>query len=306
MRLYQYSKKGRRSIGVAVDDMLVDIRAGWRAANRGSTQTVTIPATLIELLWMGSPGFRVAKEAARYCRKQLRAKKSIAAIAQPLSSVKILAPITEPQKFICIGQNYKDHCKEQGVPAPKSPIIFTKFPTSIIGPGEKVVIPKVAKKNDYEAELAFVIGRKCKNVSKDKAYQYVAGYTIVNDVSARDIQFSDGQWVRGKAIDTYAPMGPCLVTKDEIKNPQKLMIQLKLNGKMVQDSNTKNLIFNIPYLVSFLSKVFTLFPGDIVSTGTPPGVGVFRKPPLLLKQGDTMEVMIEKIGLLRNSVVKAK
>jgi len=219
------------------------------------------------------------------------------------SRIRFLPPIPNPEKIICIGQNYIDHCREQNAPIPQSPIIFAKFPPALIGHGGSVRLPRISQKVDYEAELAFVIGKVGRHIPVESALDHVAGYMPLNDVSARDLQFSDGQWVRGKSCETFAPCGPALVTRDDVPDPHALRIGLTLNGRSMQDSNTSNLIFKIPFLVHFLSQVFTLKPGDIVTTGTPPGVGCFRKPPVFLREGDTMTVWIDGLGRLTNKVV---
>ena len=215
-----------------------------------------------------------------------------------------LAPVPRPGKLICIGLNYRDHAAESNMAIPERPVVFSKFATAVIAPGEAVVLPATSKQVDYEAELAVVIGRRAKSVSANRALEYVLGYTAFNDVSARDFQFADGQWQRGKSCDTFAPMGPTIVTADVIPNPHKLAIKLRLNGRTMQDSNTDNLIFGIPQLISFLSETITLEPGDVIATGTPSGVGFARKPPVFLKDGDQMEVEIEGLGIL-NSPVEA-
>jgi 2-keto-4-pentenoate hydratase/2-oxohepta-3-ene-1,7-dioic acid hydratase in catechol pathway len=189
------------------------------------------------------------------------------------------------------------------MPIPEKPVVFSKFSTAVIAPGEPVVLPSTSQQVDYEAELAVVIGRRAKHVSADRAYDYVLGYTAFNDVSARDFQFSDGQWQRGKSCDTFAPMGQTIVTTDTITDPHKLSIKLVLNGQTMQDSNTDQLIFGVPALIEFLSQSITLEPGDIIATGTPPGVGFARNPPVFLKPGDEMEVLIEGMGGLGNPVV---
>lgn len=216
-----------------------------------------------------------------------------------------LAPVPRPGKVICIGLNYRDHAAESNMPIPEKPVVFSKFSTAVIAPGEPVVTPETSQQVDYEAELAVVIGRRAKNVSLSSTLDYVLGYTAFNDVSARDFQFADGQWQRGKSCDTFAPMGPFIVTADEIPDPHKLSIKLRLNGKTMQDSNTDQLIFGVPELIAFLSETITLEPGDVIATGTPPGVGFARKPPVFLKHGDEMEVEIEKIGILNNPVRNA-
>ena len=213
------------------------------------------------------------------------------------------APVPRPGKVICIGLNYRDHAAESGMPIPDRPVLFSKFSTAVIAPGEPVVLPATSEQVDYEAELAVVIGRRARNVSADAAYEYVLGYTAFNDVTARDFQFSDGQWQRGKSCDTFAPMGQTIVTIDDIPDPHKLSIRLLLNGRVMQDSNTDQLIFSVPQLIEFISESITLEPGDVIATGTPPGVGFARKPPIFLRPGDVMEVEIEGIGGIDNPVV---
>ena len=222
----------------------------------------------------------------------------------PSSDAYWFAPVPRPGKLICIGLNYKDHAAESKMAIPEQPVVFSKFTTSVIAPGEPVVLPPSSKQVDYEAELAVVIGRRAKNVSADRALDYVLGYTAVNDVSARDFQFADGQWQRGKSCDTFAPMGQTIVTTDTIPDPHKLSIKLILNGQTMQDSNTDQLIFGVPRLIEFLSQTITLEPGDVIATGTPAGVGFARNPPVFLKPGDEMEVQIEGMGGLANPIVE--
>ncbi|PEZ84109.1 fumarylacetoacetate hydrolase family protein [Bacillus sp. AFS017274] len=220
-----------------------------------------------------------------------------------LSEVKILPPIAKPDKIICVGLNYFDHCKETGMEPPESPVIFSKYSNAIAGHNDAIEIPINSTTVDFEAELAFVIGREAKHVSEEEANDYIFGYTIMNDISARDLQFQDGQWSRGKTADTFAPFGPVIVTQDEVGDPHNLAISLELNGEIMQDSNTSNLIFTVPKIISFLSQSMTLMPGDLIATGTPPGVGMGRNPKIWLKKGDRMNVSIEKIGTLSNHVI---
>ena len=216
-----------------------------------------------------------------------------------------LAPVPRPGKLICIGLNYRDHAAESNMPIPSRPVVFSKFSTAVIAPGEPVVLPEASAQVDYEAELAVVIGRRAKKVNANRALDYVLGYTCINDISARDFQFADGQWQRGKSCDTFAPMGPTIVTADTISDPHKLSIKLVLNGQTMQDSNTDQFIFGVPELIEFLSQTITLEPGDVIATGTPSGVGFARKPPVFLRPGDVMEVVIESVGWLNNPVVAA-
>jgi 2-keto-4-pentenoate hydratase/2-oxohepta-3-ene-1,7-dioic acid hydratase in catechol pathway len=221
-----------------------------------------------------------------------------------LSDLEVMAPITNPNKIICVGLNYLDHALESNEAIPTEPVIFTKFRTSLTGTGSPIRLPRVSNQVDYEAELAVVVKKTGKRIPEAEAWEYVAGYTAMNDVSARDLQMRGSQWTKGKVSDTFAPLGPYLVTADEVGDPHQLRIQLELNGKIMQDSRTDQLIFKIPCLISFLSELFTLEPGDIISTGTPPGVGFVRKPPVFLKPGDQVSVIIEKIGRLTNLVVE--
>lgn len=221
----------------------------------------------------------------------------------PFEEVEVLAPLTNPGKIVCIGLNYADHANEQGAALPERPLLFNKWKTSIIGPNDPITWPAdVTHQIDYEAELAVIIGKKAKNISASDAFDYIFGYTIINDITARDIQRGDKQWIRGKSFDTFCPIGPIIVTADEIPDPHQLDIKLRLNGETMQDSNTSYLIHKIPQLIEHITRTSTLMPGDIISTGTPSGVGFARDPQVWLKAGDTVEVEIEAIGILRNTV----
>ncbi|MGA8030200.1 MAG: fumarylacetoacetate hydrolase family protein [Bryobacteraceae bacterium] len=247
-------------------------------------------STLIEYIESGSEGRAKAEDISNKDR-------------HPLAMVELLAPIPKPRKLICVGLNYRDHAEETGAQIPAVPTIFNKFATAVIGPGASVVLPRVSKTPDYEAEFAFVIGRGGRRIAPENWADHVFGYTIVNDVTARDYQRATTQWLMGKTFDTFAPMGPWIVSADEIPDPHNLDVQMEINGETLQDSNTRELIFKIPDLIAYLSSVFTLEPGDIVSTGTPAGVGFARKPPRYLRAGDEMVVKVHSIGELRNPVV---
>ena len=225
-----------------------------------------------------------------------------------LDSVKLLAPITNPGKVVAIGLNYMDHIRETGMDMPNLATMFCKYPSAIIGHGDDICWrPTLTNQVDYEAELAVVIGKTARNISQADAFDYIAGYTNCNDVSARDLQFMPGdQWLRGKCLDTFCPLGPYLVTADEIADPGNLSIKCLVNGDPVQDSNTTEMIYKIPYLIEYLSEAFTLYPGDVIATGTPHGVGAFRKPPIWLKHGDVVTVAIEGLGQLTNACVEEK
>jgi 2-keto-4-pentenoate hydratase/2-oxohepta-3-ene-1,7-dioic acid hydratase in catechol pathway len=213
-------------------------------------------------------------------------------------------PIVRPGKIVCVGLNYKDHAEEQGAELPAAPLLFAKFTTALIGPGDPIVIPSIVTKCDYEAELGVVIGATVRNVSKENAFEAVAGYLVANDVSARDLQFSDGQWTRGKSPDTFCPVGP-LVPAAEVGDPHALRIRAILNGETMQDSTTANLIFGIDEVISYASQTSTLEEGDLILTGTPAGVGVFRDPQRLLQPGDEITIEIDTVGSLTNPVVGA-
>jgi 2-keto-4-pentenoate hydratase/2-oxohepta-3-ene-1,7-dioic acid hydratase in catechol pathway len=226
----------------------------------------------------------------------------------PHDGVTFLSPIPDPPKIICMGLNYRDHAAESGAAIPREPVLFSKYATALTGHEQPIVLPPVSQEVDYEAELVVVIGKAGKNIREQDAMSHVAGYTIGHDVSARDWQLKkDGkQWMVGKTFDTFAPTGPYLVTADEVPDPHNLAIKLRLNGQTMQDSNTKQMIFPLGWTLAYLSQVFTLQPGDLIFTGTPPGVGFAKKPPLFLKAGDVAEVEIERLGVLRNPVVQAQ
>jgi 2-keto-4-pentenoate hydratase/2-oxohepta-3-ene-1,7-dioic acid hydratase in catechol pathway len=271
-----------------VDDHYVDLHA----------TEPTLPGSVRQLLEAGPAALHGAMEAAQRSD----------AVKYPAAQAKLLAPVPDPHKIICIGLNYRDHAAESGAPIPKEPIVFSKYATALVGHGEPIVLPKVSQEVDYEAELVVVVGRKGRHLTPTQALQYVAGYTVGHDVSARDWQLKkDGkQWMMGKTFDTFAPAGPVLVTSDEVADPHRLAIRLRLNGQTMQDSSTTQLIFGVGELLAYLSQVVTLEPGDLIFTGTPPGVGFAKKPPVFLKDGDVVEVEIEGLGVLRNPVVQEK
>lgn len=252
-----------------------------------------LPSAMRELLAGGQELLALAEEA---CRRGQ---------AIPTQEAVLLPPVPDPEKIICVGANYADHAAESGVPVPPEPIIFCKFLTALCAPGQPVVLPRVAQEVDYEAELVVVIGRTGRYIPEEQAGQYIAGYTCGNDISARDWQLRKpgNQWLLGKSFDTFAPCGPVLVTRDEIPHPLRLPIELRLNGTVMQRSNTEQMIFSPERLVSYVSQVCTLKPGDLLFTGTPAGVGMGRKPPVFLKPGDWVEVEIGQVGVLRNPIV---
>ncbi len=213
-----------------------------------------------------------------------------------------MLPIDRPGKIVCVGLNYRDHAEEQGAPLPDAPLLFAKWQNALIGPGEPIVIPPIVTKCDYEAELGVVIGARVRDVSAENALEAVAGYICVNDVSARNLQFADGQWTRGKSPDTFCPVGPRLVPRDEVADPQALAIRAVLNGEAMQESSTSNMVFGDADLIAYITQTITLEPGDLIATGTPAGVGAFRKPPVFMQAGDEITIEIEGLGALTNPV----
>jgi 2-keto-4-pentenoate hydratase/2-oxohepta-3-ene-1,7-dioic acid hydratase in catechol pathway len=289
MRLGQFSATASEPpwCGAVVDDTVIDLPVAGDAAG------VEIPRTLSALLdrWNWREKAAMAVE---YATEEGVAHEGLASLVRH-------EPVSDPQKVVCVGLNYADHAEEGDNPIPNEPVLFSKFPTAITGPGDDVVWdPDYTTQVDYEAELVVVVGREARNVEAEEAREYVAGITVGNDVSARDLQHGDGQWVRGKSLDTFAPTGPELVTLDEVGDPHDLAIWTEVDGERLQESTTANLIFGIDELVSFCSRAFTLSPGDLLFTGTPPGVGVYREPQRLLGDGDTVTVGVEGVGELTN------
>src|SRR5579862_2218301 len=280
MKFVTFVRNGASEPGVLIDADVVSLKgAGF--------------ATLLDAI-AGGPAARA--------RIGTWVLKPPASAVAPLASVRLLAPIPRPPKIICVGLNYRDHAIESNMEIPKVPTIFSKYATAVIGPGETIQLPRVSTKPDYEAEFAVIIGKGGRNIPGASWKEHVFGYTNLNDVSARDYQMATTQWMMGKTFDTFAPMGPAIVTADEIADPHALDIQMIINGEVLQSSNTSQLIFRIPELIEYLSSVFTLEAGDIVSTGTPSGVGFARKPPRWLRPGDEVVVKISGLGELRNPV----
>ncbi|XP_070689949.1 fumarylacetoacetate hydrolase domain-containing protein 2A [Pempheris klunzingeri] len=253
-----------------------------------------MPSTMRELLELGDTGLEAAQRA-------LSSGKCVV----ERSDIQLLSPVLAPEKVVCVGMNYRDHCLEQNAPIPKEPIIFSKFPSAITGPFDDIILPSESQEVDWEVELAFVIGRRGKHIKEEDALSYVAGFTVANDVSARDWQMKHNgkQWLLGKTFDSFCPLGPALVTTDAVKDPHNLAVRCLVNGDTVQSSNTDQMIFKTEALVAWVSKFVTLTPGDVFLTGTPPGVGVFRKPPVFLKKGDVVECQIDQLGSIINKVV---
>jgi acylpyruvate hydrolase len=305
MRLVTFAASGADHYGVQSGDAFVDLAAALHRLRAVADRPV--PESRVQFLETGDWGLRSAAEAVEAAVRVGPAALSPSGqrLIYAASEVRLLAPIPRPPKIVAIGRNYRDHASEASVKLPELPKLFPKFPCTVVGPHVPVIHPPNTSALDYEAEFAVVIGRLARSVSRETAMDYVAGYTILNDISARDIQFKDEQITLGKNYRTFTPMGPCIVTKDELPDPANVDVKLWLNGQLMQDSNTRYLIFDVPYLVSFISGVLDLEPGDVISTGTPAGVGCFRKPPVYLKAGDEIRIELSAIGTLINPVVAA-
>ena len=283
MKLISYQLSDENiHLGAVIEDKIV---------NLNQLSAGALPDSMLEFLQSGDNAMRIAKDLLDQAQGDI-----------PLDSVKLLSPIPNPSKVVAIGLNYMDHIREADIGVPELATMFCKYPSSIIGCGDEIRWSTgLTQQVDYEAELALVIGKTAKNVREADAYDYIAGYMNCNDVSARDLQFKPGdQWLRGKCLDTFCPLGPYIVTRDEISDPHKLSIKCELNGQSMQDSNTNEMIYRIPYLINYLSQAFTLLPGDVIATGTPHGVGAFRNPPIWLEHDDVVEVKIEGLGVLSN------
>ena len=297
MKLVRFSTNGQSPrLGVLQGDRIADLQASLAAslARRGVVRAQDIAATLVPastraFLEGGAP-----------------AQDAVASITEwvtmPASSARLHAPIADPGKFICIGLNYRDHAEETGNAIPKEPPIFAKWPNAIIDPGEPILRPRGSKALDWEVELGVVIGRPARHVPREQALDYVWGYTIINDASARDFQMLTSQWMAGKIFETAAPVGPYIADRTEVPDPHTLSLQTFVNGKPMQNGNTKTFIFDVRYLVSYLSGLLTLMPGDLIATGTPPGVGLGMKPPVYLNPGDVVRMEITGLGTLENTV----
>ncbi len=306
MKLAQFTTTatGGRRLGLQADDKLIDVAALARSVRQSGgpvSEWLLGAADALDVIKRGPEALSeigaLADEARRFLDDE--------GVAVSTDAVEFLPPVY-PGKILAIGRNYVDHAIEGGAEPPAAPLIFMKLPNALSAHEAPIVLPTISAKVDYEAELAVVIGRRAKRVSEAEALDYVFGYTLINDVSARDLQYGDGQWVRGKGLDGFAPLGPFITTRDEVPDVHALKIEGRLNGEVMQSSNTGKMIFNIPYLISYISQGITLEPGDVIATGTPEGVGVFRDPPVLLKAGDVFEVTVEKLGTLRNTVAGAE
>jgi 2-keto-4-pentenoate hydratase/2-oxohepta-3-ene-1,7-dioic acid hydratase in catechol pathway len=294
MRILTYEHEGSDVLGLLVNDSVFNLSESAAATGKRSLAF----SSLESLLDSGEAALRGVESIAA----DIVAGQSPQMRAVPLSKVRLCAPLRRPSKIVAIGLNYMDHASEAGFELPSEPLLFAKFPSSITGPHDLIVLPEGDPQVDFEAEMAVVIGRQARHVQPSDALACVAGFMVLNDVSARRFQFGDKQWTRGKSCDTFCPIGPWLTTRAEVPDPQGLRVVTSVNGEVLQDSNTRNLIFRVPELISYISRTITLEPGDIIATGTPPGVGAFRNPPRFLRPGDLVETEVEKLGVLRNRV----
>jgi len=297
MKLVRFSVNGQQPrLGSLDNDRILDLQSSVAAtlAKKGVARSHEIAAALIP------PSTRAFLEGGA------AAQEAVASVTEwvsvPRRAARLHAPIADPGKFICIGLNYRDHAEEAGQPIPKEPPIFPKWDNTILDPGEPILRPRGSKQLDWEVELGVVIGRTARHVPRERALDFVWGYTIINDVSARDFQFVTSQWAAGKIADTFAPIGPYIADRSEVTDPHVLELKLWVNGTLMQNGNTKTFIFDVRYLVSYLSGIMTLSPGDLIATGTPPGVGFARKPPVFLQPGDVCKLEITSLGSLENPV----
>ncbi len=308
MKLVRFSSNGGPAhLGILAGDEVRDLAATFKRLleHRGVIRAGEIAATLfsgstrafLEAGEVGTSALAKMEEATKGGQ--------IAWVSLPARSVQLLAPIHDPEKLICIGLNYRDHAEEAKAPIPVEPPLFAKWTTAIIGPGEPILRPRGCVQLDYEVELGVVIGKTCRYVKPEEALDFVFGYTIVHDVSARDFQFRTSQWMAGKIADSFCPIGPWIANRSEIPDPHVLDLKTWVNGNLLQNGNTKNFIFDVRALVSYLSNLITLVPGDLIATGTPGGVGFVRKPPVFLVPGDVVRMEITRLGVLENPVKDA-
>src|SRR5262245_4281168 len=300
MKLVRFSVNGQSPrLGSLDNDRILDLQASLAAtlAKKSVTRATEIADAL------------VPQSTRAFLEGGAASQEAVASITEwvsvPRRSARLHAPISDPGTFICIGLNYRDHAEEAGQPIPKEPPIFPKWNNTILDPGEPILRPRGSKQLDWEVELGVVIGRTAHHVSRERALDYVWGYTNINDVSARAFQFLTSQWAAGKIADTFAPVGPYIADRTEVPDPHVLDLKLWVNGNLMQNGNTKTFIFDVRYLVSYLSGIITLSPGDLIATGTPPGVGFARKPPVFLQPGDTCKLEITSLGSLENPVKDA-
>jgi acylpyruvate hydrolase len=311
MKLITFRHNGVSRIGAIHQEEVVDLNASYKAllAFEGKIRAreiaeAFVPTDMTGFLQGGKESLELANKSIEFA--VINREDAGYPLVYALDEVKVEAPVTEPGKMICVGHNYREHILEMKRELPPFPVVFAKFANTVIGPQDDIPFYPISEQLDYEAEFAFVIGKRARNVSQAEALDYVAGYTIANDVTYRDIQRRTLQWLQGKTVEGSAPMGPWLITSDELQNPSGLEVVLTVNGEERQRSNTANLVFSVQYLVEFLSNLMTLEPGDVILTGTPGGVGVAREPQVFLKDGDVVKIEIDQIGALENRVSAVK
>ena len=315
MKLVMFQTVGDPRLGQLVDDQVVDLNLAYEAMlaaeGDGSARAkaaALVPTETARFLAGGEEAQKAAAEAVAWLDSRKAAAPAVRGmpLVQPLADVRLLAPVLKPEKIICVAHNYHDFLQELGMRPHPEPRLFAKFANAVTGYDQPIARPAMSKALGYEAELAFVIGKRCKHVPEDRAYAYIGGYMAFNDISASDLTQKDIQNLRGKSFDGFAPMGPYLLTTDELPDPHNLAVHLRVNGNVLQQSNTKQLVHNVPQLVAFCSAVFTLEPGDVVATGTPGGLAKDRKPTTYMEPGDVMETEIEHLGVLRNPIIEEK
>jgi acylpyruvate hydrolase len=309
MKLVTYSWKRRVALGALTNDRVVDLRRAHAAAlcreedaDELAVADLRVPGDLVGLLQGGAASLAAARRALAFVEEQREAAEA-EDLSHPLAEVQLLPPVLRPGKVVCVGLNYRSHLAEIGDPVPEYPILFHKAVTSLIGHRQAIMLPRISRQVDYEGELAVVIGRRGKHIAEEGALAHVAGYTCANDVSAHDLEFRTSQWTSGKMLDTFCPLGPVLLTRDEVPNPGRLRLRTTLNGRTVQQESTSDMVFSVPFLVSYVSSLATLEPGDLLLTGTPAGIGCNRKPQVFLRPGDEVSVHIDGIGTLSNRAV---
>ncbi|HLY22169.1 MAG TPA: fumarylacetoacetate hydrolase family protein [bacterium] len=315
MRLVTFAARGQTRVGAVEGDWIVDLTRAARAhyaargvSRPGARARALMPPSMTQVLVGGDEALALAREITAETRRALthapeaRALESDGVVWRA-GDVRLLPPVPAPPKILCVGRNYAEHAREGGGEPPTIPIYFGRFPHSLLGPGEPYVLPAVSEQVDYEGELAAVIGRRGRDIPESRALEYVAGYTVFNDISIRDFQRRTTQWMIGKNFDRSGPLGPALVTRDEVPDPQSLTLTVEVSGERLQEAGTNTMIFPVAFLIADVSRALTLEPGDVIATGTPSGVGFARKPPRWLRAGDTVRISITKVGVLETPVV---
>lgn len=302
MKLVSYQIKQKTAIGLLDGNTIFDLNDAYQYSQPNTATLASLPADMIALLQQGEMAWQVAQQVFQWLQQQSVAVKTQFNFAYPLEHITLLPPVLRSLKVIGIAFNYPSHAVEAGQPLPIAPLMFHKTASALVGHLQAIQLPRFSEQVDYEGELAVIIGKPARHVTEAEALDYVAGYSCANDVVARDIE-AQTTWTNGAMLETFAPLGPALISRDEIPNPNQLALQTRLNGHVMQSTNTADMRFQVPYLISYLSSLITLEPGDVILTGTPPGIGALRNPPIFLKAGDVVEVEIEQLGTLINPVI---